>query len=122
MTALFLLLSIACGGSTSGTAAQAGTDADQPPAVRYITELKRRIYAQWKIPTASSGAVALACVRLEPGGSIAQSAVTRPSGDPVFDHSVEVAIQDTAGMDEPVPGELQEFLVARGLCFHFAAP
>ena len=99
-----------------------GSHSEGGVAAEYTAELKRRIFAAWLLPaaTSSAGISATGCLKLDQSGRVVERLV-KPSCDAALDRSVEEALRHVERMDGPVPDGLLELLTVKGVCFRFSA-
>jgi len=85
---------------------------------RYVEIIKQKVTRNWlRPPSAQSGLSCIVVVSLIPGGEVLNARVTRSSGDPVFDRSVESAVLKASPL--PLPPDAALFDRFRELEFVF---
>jgi colicin import membrane protein len=86
---------------------------------QYIPYIQQRVNDNWIRPPGSpQGLVCVVRVQLIPGGTVAGATVTRSSGDPVFDRSVETAVLKASPL--PLPPDPSLFDHFREINFKFS--
>ncbi len=85
---------------------------------RYQALIKQKVERNWIRPTTfKKGLSCTVLVRMMPSGEVLEAKVVKSSGDPVFDRSVEQAVQKAAPLPLPPDGSL--FTSFRNLKFLF---
>jgi hypothetical protein len=86
----------------------------------YLGELYGRIHSEWRVPSLETRTGAtLGCVKLNEAGKIVDTRLKQRSGIANLDRSVTLALKKAPAMDKPVPDELKQDLIVRGVCFRF---
>jgi len=76
---------------------------------QYVEIIKQQVARNWRQPdTATSGLSCTVAVSLMPGGDVLSARVTRGSGDPIFDRSVETAVLKASPLQLPPDAALFE--------------
>ncbi|MBM4153182.1 MAG: TonB C-terminal domain-containing protein, partial [Kiritimatiellaceae bacterium] len=71
----------------------------------YYDSIKQRIYAVWQQPSGSPiGLTAEATIYVERDGRVSSKRITRRSGNPSFDQSVQNALNATTFLPPPPAG------------------
>jgi TonB family protein len=97
-------LNSAAPGTGWGTGSGPGSGAYSPFAW-YYESVKRQMYSVWQQPAgAPIGLTASATVRVASDGTVSSKAITRRSGNMLFDQSVQSALNDTAKLPAPPAG------------------
>lgn len=90
----------------------------------YLGELAGRVKAAWRLPSfeKTPDLEAEACVTLEEDGTIDEREIVEPSGNPTFDRSVALALEEAPDMEEEVPEHLHELLIGeqKRICLTFS--
>ncbi|RLA19387.1 MAG: cell envelope integrity protein TolA [Gammaproteobacteria bacterium] len=90
----------------------------QQAMVSYRDVIRQKIQRSWLKPsTSTSGLSCKIRVKLIPGGSVMDATVTKSSGDPLFDRSVEVAVLKASPL--PIPEDPTLFSYFRTLDLNF---
>lgn len=85
---------------------------------RYQALIKQKVERNWIRPTTfKKGLSCTVLVRMMPSGEVLEAKVVKSSGDPIFDRSVEQAVQKAAPLPLPPDGSL--FTSFRNLKFLF---
>lgn len=85
---------------------------------QYQALIKQKVQRNWTKPaTAREGMSCDIFVKMMPGGNVLEARVTKSSGDPVFDRSVENAVRRSAPL--PLPPDATLFKHFRELEFNF---
>jgi colicin import membrane protein len=80
-----------------------------PEVDKYRAAIRQKVERNWIRPASSrKGLQCTVRVRLIPGGEVLQAIIVRSSGDPVFDRSVENAVQKASPLPLPENAELME--------------
>jgi TonB family protein len=81
-------------------------DADDFPFAHYISRIRRKIAAHWRVPEGSQGAERFCVVyfRILRDGTVIDVSVEQPSGLFVFDQAAQRAVVQASPMP-PLPGE-----------------
>jgi len=86
---------------------------------KYVEIIRQKVERNWLRPAGShAGMSCVVAVSLIPGGDVLQARVTRSSGDPVFDRSVETAVLKASPL--PLPPDASLFDRFRDLEFVFS--
>jgi len=76
---------------------------------QYVEIIKQQVERNWRSPdTARSGLSCTVAVSLMPGGDVLSARVTRGSGDPIFDRSVETAVLKASPLQLPPDASMFE--------------
>ena len=94
-------------------------DTDDFPFAHYISRMRRKIAAHWRVPEGSQGEDRLCVIyfRVMRDGTVVNSAVEQASGFFVFDQAAERAVLQASPMP-PLPREYNEEYL--GVHFSFA--
>jgi len=85
---------------------------------RYQALIKQKVERNWIKPTTfKKGLSCTVMVRMMPSGDVLEAKVVKSSGDPIFDRSVEQAVQKAAPL--PLPPDSSLFTSFRNLRFLF---
>jgi len=85
---------------------------------QYVAIITQKVQRNWlRPPTSMQGLSCVVAVSLIPGGEVVKAQVTRGSGDPVFDRSVESAVLKASPL--PLPADAALFERFRELEFVF---
>jgi TonB family protein len=94
--------------TATGTGSGAGGGGVYSPFAGYYETVKQRMYAVWQQPAgAPIGLTATAVIRVERDGSVSMKSITRRSGHPAFDQSVQNALNATVRLPAP-PADLPD--------------
>lgn len=95
--------SVTTSGSGTSTGAGSGSGGGMySPFGWYYDSVKQQMYAVWQQPAgAPIGLVAVATVRVERDGTVSSKSITRPTGNALFDQSVQNALNVTTRLPTP---------------------
>lgn len=85
---------------------------------QYDAAIRQKVSRNWVLPVGvPEGLKCQVQVRLLPGGEVVDAKVVVPSGNPVFDRSVEVAVRKASPL--PIPSDADLFPAFREIRFNF---
>jgi TonB family protein len=85
-----------------------GSSGTVNPFAAYYSQVQQRVYSIWQQPSGTPvGTRATAIIRVEPDGSVSYKTLSRPSGNPAFDRSVQTALTALTRLPAP-PADLPD--------------